>query len=138
MWQHRGEVEEHKGFRSPGTRCTLNPHAPPSDLRLPSSRFGRRRLTLLLLHVSCSSASAPDWLGFGFLAAKAETPLPPPLRRGSHRRAQARGRALLSPHPPPLRGKRLPSLLLETTPLRDSVCFPRFAGWPRAILLVWG
>jgi len=79
------------GFRSPGTRRILDPHAPPSDLRLLPSRSSRRRPTLMLLHVACSSASVPDWLGFGFLAAKAETP----LRRGSRRRAQAHGALLI-------------------------------------------
>ncbi|KAG2650247.1 hypothetical protein PVAP13_1NG225176 [Panicum virgatum] len=109
------------GFRSPGTRRTLDPHAPPSDLRLLPSRSSRRRPTLMLLHVACSSASVPDWLGFGFLVAEAETPPPPPPPQGlAPEGPSSRG----SPHPPPLWGKRLPSLLLETTPLLDLVRFP--------------
>ena len=89
------------GFRSSGTHRTLDPHTPPSDLRLLLSLSSRRRPTLMLLHVACSSASVPDWLGFGFLAAEAET-TPPPPQGLAPEGPSSRG----SPHPPPLRGKR--------------------------------
>jgi hypothetical protein len=52
-----------------------------------------------------------------------DTPPPPPQGLAPEG-PSSRG----SPHPPPLRGKRLPSLLLETTPLRNLVRFPDFPG----------
>jgi len=124
------------GFRSPGTRRPLE----PPRHRIPATALRPQPPAVPLRSPPPDPAAPPrclqlrvgaGWLGFGFPAAEAEPP-PSPTQGLAPEGPSSRS----SPHPPPLlvRGppcSRRPRLL-------DSVHFPRFAGWPRAMLLVWG